>query len=69
MMGAFCEGMSLADQAGLPQEALLEVLGLGAMVRRRQSLEKEGLKPVNFQLSSYFPLSPSLAACILHGAV
>lgn len=35
MMGTFCEGMSLADSAGLPQDALLEVLGLGAMVSER----------------------------------
>ncbi|GLC35117.1 Putative oxidoreductase glyr1 [Pleodorina starrii] len=31
MMGAFCEGMALADKAGLEQSALLEILGLGAM--------------------------------------
>lgn len=28
---AFAEGMSLADKAGLKQEDLLDVLGLGAM--------------------------------------
>ncbi|GIL82520.1 hypothetical protein Vretimale_11943 [Volvox reticuliferus] len=31
MMGAFCEGMALADKAGLEQSALLEILSLGAM--------------------------------------
>ncbi|KAF5842054.1 NAD binding domain of 6-phosphogluconate dehydrogenase-domain-containing protein [Dunaliella salina] len=31
MMGTLCEGMSLADKAGLAQGDLLEVLGLGAM--------------------------------------
>ncbi|KAG2432149.1 hypothetical protein HXX76_009072 [Chlamydomonas incerta] len=31
MMGAFCEGMALADKSGLEQSALLEILGLGAM--------------------------------------
>eukprot|EP00240_Pyramimonas_obovata_P015367 CAMPEP_0118933128 /NCGR_PEP_ID=MMETSP1169-20130426/11367_1 /TAXON_ID=36882 /ORGANISM="Pyramimonas obovata, Strain CCMP722" /LENGTH=281 /DNA_ID=CAMNT_0006875855 /DNA_START=122 /DNA_END=967 /DNA_ORIENTATION=+ len=31
MMGAFAEGMALADVAGLSQEDLLEVLSLGAM--------------------------------------
>jgi glyoxylate/succinic semialdehyde reductase len=31
MMDTFCEGMSLAEGAGLSQPDLLEVLGLGAM--------------------------------------
>lgn len=31
MMGAFCEGMALADKAGLSQADLLSVLDLGAM--------------------------------------
>lgn len=31
MMAAFAEGMSLADKAGLKQDDLLDVLGLGAM--------------------------------------
>ncbi|KAG2439082.1 hypothetical protein HYH02_006607 [Chlamydomonas schloesseri] len=31
MMGAFCEGMALAEKSGLEQTALLEILGLGAM--------------------------------------
>jgi len=31
MMAAFCEGMALADAAGLSQGDLLEVLSLGAM--------------------------------------
>lgn len=31
MMGAFCEGMTLTEKAGLKQSDLLEVLGLGAM--------------------------------------
>eukprot|EP00983_Pelagomonas_calceolata_P055101 1143981-Pelagomonas_calceolata.AAC.8 len=32
MMGTLCEGMSLADKAGLAQGDLLEVLSLGAIV-------------------------------------
>ena len=31
LAGAFAEGMSLADKAGLQQDALLEVLSLGAI--------------------------------------
>ena len=31
MMSAFAEGLALADRASLSQEALLEVLDLGAM--------------------------------------
>lgn len=31
MMGAFCEGMALAEKSGLEQSQLLEVLDLGAM--------------------------------------
>jgi len=43
MMGAFCEGMALADKAGLSQGDLLEVLGLGAMANPMFSLKGPSL--------------------------
>ncbi|PNH10975.1 putative oxidoreductase GLYR1 [Tetrabaena socialis] len=43
MMGAFCEGMALADKSGLEQTALLEILGLGAMANPMFAMKGPGI--------------------------
>ncbi|KAG2488739.1 hypothetical protein HYH03_012738 [Edaphochlamys debaryana] len=53
MMGAFCEGMALADKAGLEQSALLEILGLGAMANPMFALKGPAI-----QARAYPPAFP-----------
>ncbi|KAL6763321.1 hypothetical protein V8C86DRAFT_2498832 [Haematococcus lacustris] len=53
MMGAFCEGMALAEQAGLAQGDLLEVLGLGAMANPMFAM-----KGPSMQAHAYPPAFP-----------
>lgn len=54
MMGAFCEGMALADRAGLAQSDLLDVLGLGAMANPMFALKGPALQ--QRQYPPAFPL-------------
>lgn len=54
MMGAFAEGMSLAERAGLAQQDLLEVLGLGAMANPMFALKGPALMKRDFPPA--FPL-------------
>eukprot|EP00879_Flechtneria_rotunda_P023470 GHRR01024826.1.p1 GENE.GHRR01024826.1~~GHRR01024826.1.p1 ORF type:complete len:256 (+),score=98.14 GHRR01024826.1:252-1019(+) len=54
MMGAFAEGMALADKAGLQQPDLLEVLGLGAMANPMFALKGPSL--TQRQYPPAFPL-------------
>ncbi|EFJ44056.1 hypothetical protein VOLCADRAFT_65267 [Volvox carteri f. nagariensis] len=54
MMGAFCEGMALADKAGLEQSALLEILGLGAMANPMFALKGPAIMSRNYPPA--FPL-------------
>lgn len=54
MMGAFCEGMSLADKSGLKQQDLLEVLSLGAMANPMFAMKGPAL--VGRQYPPAFPL-------------
>jgi glyoxylate/succinic semialdehyde reductase len=52
--GAFCEGMALADKAGLSQSDLLDVLGLGAIANPMFSLKGPALQ--ERQYPPAFPL-------------
>ncbi|GLI70686.1 hypothetical protein VaNZ11_015626 [Volvox africanus] len=54
MMGAFCEGMALADKAGLEQSALLEILSLGAMANPMFALKGPAI--MNRSYPPAFPL-------------
>jgi len=54
MMGAFCEGMCLAKEAGLKQEDLLDVLSLGAMANPMFAMKGPGMIAGNFPPA--FPL-------------
>eukprot|EP00877_Chromochloris_zofingiensis_P001313 jgi/Chrzof1/11182/Cz05g27060.t1 len=54
MMGAFAEGMALADKAGLQQTHLLEVLGLGAMANPMFALKGPALMAREYPTA--FPL-------------
>lgn len=55
MMAAFCEGMALADAAGLSQADLSEVLGLGAMACPMFALKAASVRERSF-LPPAFPL-------------
>jgi len=54
MMGAFAEGMALAEGAGLKQEDLLDVLSLGAMANPMFALKGPAMVARNFPPA--FPL-------------
>lgn len=54
MMGAFCEGMALADKGGLEQGALLEILGLGAIANPMFTLKGPAI--MNRAYPPAFPL-------------
>mmetsp|Transcript_22238 Transcript_22238/g.37162 ORF Transcript_22238/g.37162 Transcript_22238/m.37162 type:complete len:290 (+) Transcript_22238:108-977(+) len=54
MMGAFCEGMALADGAGLSQSDLLEVLSLGAIANPMFALK--GPAVMSREFPPAFPL-------------
>ncbi|KAF8073093.1 NPF8.3 [Scenedesmus sp. PABB004] len=54
MMGAFCEGLALADKAGLAQADLIEVLGLGAMANPMFALKGPGISARQYPTA--FPL-------------
>jgi len=53
LAGAFCEGMALADKAGLSQADLLEVFSLGALANPMFALKGPAL-----QQRSYPPAFP-----------
>jgi len=54
MMNSFTEGMTLCEEAGLPQDKLLEVLDLGAMAN--PMFKMKGNNIINGKYDAHFPL-------------